>query len=186
MPHLVRKVELIWLVDAFEPAKTADLREYLPIDHRSIYLRLRSLYRSGYLDQANVERANVEGYDWSLTDAGRKWLATQDVPDVETVNLHEYFAGRTDRVNPLSILEAFALEDGEWHQTKVAYDALPFTKQGVRYHLHKLNERGDLELDDQPNGHPYRWRLTDQGRDRIRNADDSGTDPDGEYIWLDA
>ena len=43
------------------------------------------------------------------------------------------------------IWRALALEDGEWHQSGVVYDALPFTEQGIRNHLKILNERGNLE-----------------------------------------
>ena len=186
VPHLVRKVEFVWLVDAFEPAKTSDLGEILPIDDRSAYFRLRHLYRSGYLNRSEASEGHTQSYAWSLTKEGREWLIEQDMPDIEDIDLDEYFSGRTDKINPLSILEAFAAKDGEWHRSSVAYEALPFTKQGIRYNLHKLHEQGDLELDANENGYSYRWRLTEQGRSRLAEAKENETENIGEYIWLDS
>lgn len=185
MPHLVRKVELVWLVDSFEPATIADFKEFLPIQHNSIYVRLRHLHRSGYLDVRTEGRGTREGYEWSVTEGGRQWLAAQNMPDVESVDLDEYFAGRADSINPLSILEEFALEDGEWQKADSVYDALPFTKNGIRKVLHNLNEQGDLEVNKRGNGYAYRWRLTEQGRERLTTADESERDDSGEYVWID-
>lgn len=183
MRRLVSKAELLWVVDAMSPASTGTIADVLPLDHNSVYVRLRHLARSGFLEATPPEEAPDNSYRWALTDAGRDRLAGADLPDVTTVDFETYFANRAMTIDPVMILEALSVEEGTWHTSGTVYDALPFSKAGIRNRLHELQEEGAVELDPGENGLAHRWRLTDAGRERLASADTAESDT-REYQWL--
>ena len=184
MKRLVSKAELLWLLDAIGPAETSDLAAILPINHNSVYVRLRHLKRSGYLE-VDKETSTGPAYEWALTDAGRERLVASELPDPTTVDFETYFANRAHEIDPLMILEVLSVQEEEWNSSSIVHEALPFTKPGIRKRLHKLEEEGALELNPGKPGLAHQWRLTDAGRQQLAEADDREAGGDREYAWLD-
>ena len=181
MPQLVGEAELLWVLEHLEPASTSEIAARLPIGQNSTYVRLRHLDRSG-LVAAAATPADETRYQWSLTTAGRDQLAAADLPPAATTDFATYFEGRAASIDPVMILEALAVADREWLPSSAVYEALPFSKKGIRDNLHALAGAGDIELEEGEPGTAYRWRLTEAGRTRLTAADD-GDSP--EYAWLD-
>ncbi len=184
MVRLVSKAELLWVVDARAPIKTSAVAELLPITQNSVYVRLRHLKRSGYLHTLQDSGRNAT-YEWDMTAAGRQRLADADLPDAESTDFEAYFANRDNTMDPLMILEALSVEDGEWHPSGVVYDALPFSKYGIRKRLHSLTEDGLLELQPNEASGPHHWRLTTAGQQRLANADAREAGHSPEYTTVD-
>lgn len=177
--QLVTRAELLWVVDALGPAQTHAIAEVLPIDQNSAYVRLRHLKRSGSLESRHDERKGWK-YEWTVTDAGRQRIADADLPDAETTDFEAYFANRAGTIDPLMLLEALAVEEGEWHPSGVLYDALPFSKAGIRKRLRSMTDDGLVELDPSEHSEPHRWRVTEAGHQRLADAQPG----DREYSWL--
>jgi DNA-binding HxlR family transcriptional regulator len=181
MRQLVSKAELLWVLDALEPALTSNLAPQLPIDQNSTYVRLRHLERVG-LVAAEAIQGDETTYRWSLTDLGREQLAAADLPAASTVDFGTYFAGRAASIDPVMVLEALAAPEHEWVASSAVYERLPFSKQGIQDNLHALVDAGDVELDPGSPGMSHHWRLTESGRTRLARAT-PGDSP--EYAWLD-
>lgn len=165
------------------PASTGAIADVLPLDHNSVYVRLRHLARSGFLEATPPEETPDNSYRWALTDAGRDRLARADLPDASTADFETYFANRATTIDPAMILEALSVEEGDWHTSSTVYEALPFSKVAIRNRLHELQEEGAVELDPGGEGLAHRWRLTDAGRQRLATADSDERDS-REYQWL--
>jgi len=180
MPQLVGEAELLWVLGHLAPARTSDVAAHLPIGQNSAYVRLRYLDRNGLVAAESTD--DGAGYRWSLTEAGDRRVAAADLPPAETVDFAAYFEGRTAAIDPAMVLEALAAPDREWLPSSAVYEALPFSKKGIRDNLHALAEAGAVELEEGGPGRAYRWRLTEAGRRRLAAAED-GTDP--EYAWLE-
>lgn len=185
MPRLVTKAELLWLVGHLEPTQTDAVTGHVPINLNSVYVRLRHLNRSGYLESERPTDTQGEPHVWRLTDAGRDRAADTELPDAETADFEAHFAGRDTEMDPLMVLEALSAEEGEWHTSSVVHEALPFSKQGIRKRLHNLKDEGLLELDPGDPGLAHQWRLTDAGRERLAEADAREGDPEAEPGAID-
>jgi predicted ArsR family transcriptional regulator len=185
MPQLVSEAELLWVVDYLEPASTSAIAVELPLGQNSAYVRLRYLDRRG-LVAATPSPEDESTYLWTCTEAGRTRLAAADLPAAATVAFEGYFAGRTASIEPAMVLEALAAPDREWLASSAVYDALPFSKKGIRDNLHALAEAGAVELEETGPGKAHRWRLTQTGRTRLAAAEHADAEADGsKYAWLD-
>jgi predicted ArsR family transcriptional regulator len=182
MVQLVSKAELLWVVDHMEPVWTRELAAVVPIDQNSVYVRLRHLDRSALVDTQAADRQGRGRYRWVVTDAGRDRLAETDLPPATVVDFESYFAGRAASIDPVMILEALSVQEDTWHPSSDVYEALPFSKKGIRDNLHALREDGAVELDRGKTGTTYRWRLTDRGRRRLAEADETQVP---EFVWVD-
>jgi predicted ArsR family transcriptional regulator len=185
MPALVHEHELLWVLSAVEPAKTRDVAPLLPIDQNSAYVRLRSLDRRGYLDhEITVDPTSSQTSTWWLTERGRERVADADLPPAEGTDFGEYFAGRTRTIDPGSMLEELAVHgterDGGWVPSPALYDALPFSKMGIRKKLNNLREDGLVERATDRGGRSHHWRLTDAGAEFLEDTDTGDATP----AWL--
>ncbi|SEH58558.1 hypothetical protein SAMN05192561_10970 [Halopenitus malekzadehii] len=180
MVKLVEAAELLWVVDHLEPAVTREIANRLPIDQNTTYIRLRHLDRRKLVTHETADDG-VGRYRWSLTAAGRNRLADASLPPADETDFEDHFAGRAAAIDPVMVLEALAVREDEWQPSGAVYDALPFSKPGIRNNLHALRESGAVELDPGGSGTAHHWRLTDAGRDRLAEADDETP----EYVWVD-
>jgi predicted ArsR family transcriptional regulator len=185
MPTLVYESELLWVLDAVAPAKTREVAPLLPIDQNSAYVRLRSLDRRGYVDrETEPDPDSSAASTWWLTDRGRDKVADADLPPAAETDFKEYFAGRTRTIDPTTVLEELAIHGtdagGGWVPSSTLYDALPFSKYGIRKKLNALRDDDLVERTTDQGGRAHHWRLTDAGRDHLDTAD---TD-DATQAWL--
>jgi predicted ArsR family transcriptional regulator len=183
---LVRDTELLWVVEWLEPTRTRNIAPKLPIDQNSVYVRLRSLRRQGYVGGELLENEKTKPFRWELTDLGRTRVAEADLPPAAETDFEEYFSGRTNQIDPTMLLEELAVhgedEPDGWVPTSVLYPALPFSKVGIRNKLHLLQDDGLVDLDSGAPGKPHRWRVTSQGYERLEAATDDDT---AMPIWVD-
>ena len=184
MPALVHETELLWVVEAVEPAATREIATHLPINQNSAYVRLRSLDRRGYLDRETTVEQHAQVSRWWLTDRGRERVAEGDLPPAAETDFEEYFSGRTHRIEPSVVLEELAVhgseEEGGWVPSSALYGALPFSKVGIRKKLHGLRDDGWVEQDTDREGRTHHWRLTEAGSARLEEADSVEATPS----WL--
>ena len=174
---LVTEEEFCWVLQSVEPTTTADLAEYLPTSDKGVYMRLRR-FDGSYVTHTTVD---VNTHEWSLTDTGRSIVSNADLPSIESVDLEEYFAGRTTSINPNAILHEIAIQDGEWVSSSVLYDALPYAKSTIRKRLRQFYNEGTVDRDDtQFTNH---WRLTDRGRAKLDEADEHDPQGDSQRIY---
>ncbi|WP_280536837.1 hypothetical protein [Halopenitus sp. POP-27] len=181
MVKLVEAAELLWVVDHLEPALTREIADRLPIDQNTTYIRLRHFDRRKLVTHETAADGGGR-YSWSLTAAGRNRLADAGLPPADETDFGDHFAGRAAAIDPVMVLEALAVREDEWQPSGAVYDALPFSKPGIRNNLHALREAGAVELDRGDAGRTHRWRLTEAGRDRLVDADDEETP---EYVWVE-
>mgnify|MGYP002761361930 FL=1 len=163
---LVTESEFCWVLEWLEPATTRELAEVLPTSNKGVYMRLKRFdgtYVSHTGDLTNT-------YEWSLTDEGKAVAGDADLPPIETVDLDEYFAGRSTSINPNAILYEIAIYDDEWVPTSPLYDALPYAKSTLRRRLRRFSDKGELERD--ASAKTNRWRLTDAGCNRLADAEE--------------
>lgn len=175
-PTLVSDAELCWVVAAFSPAQTPDVADVVPIKYNSVYVRLRSLKRRGYLNGDGGRKddaADNVTTRWWLADAGDALIAEADLPPADETDFESYFSGQTKTLNRETLLQEVAAHDDEWVPSSVLYDPLPFSKYGIRKNLHALREGGLLDLDEGKNGNTHHWRITDDGRDVLAATDGS-------------
>lgn len=163
---LVTDEEFCWVLQSVEPTLTADLAKLLPTSDKGVYMRLRR-FDGSYVTHTAVD---VKTYKWSLTETGRTIVSNADLPPIESVDLDEYFAGRTTSINPNAILHEIAIQDGEWVSSSVLYDALPYAKSTIRKRLRQFYDDGLVDRDDSQLAN--QWRLTSRGRARLDNAED--------------
>lgn len=170
-PRLVRDEELLWVLDVAEPALTREVAAELPLDQNSVYVRLRSLARRGYVDGELQTAQETQPYLWRLTDRGRDRVAQAGLPPATETDFAAHFAGRTAQIDETAVLDALAVHGTEgWVPSTTLYEALPYSKAGIRKKLHDLRESGLVELDDE-RGQTHYWRLTDAGRARLDDED---------------
>ena len=174
---LVTEAEFCWVLNWIEPARTAEIAEYLPTSQTGVYMRLRR-FDGAYITH---EPINDRDYQWSLTDAGHAVVADADLPPIEETDLEEYFAGRQTSLNPNTILHEIAIHEDEWVPTSVLYDTLPYAKSTIRVRLMDMHDKAIVERDNsQKTNH---WRLTEAGRDQLADADDTTPHDDTERIF---
>ena len=124
---------------------------------------------------------DLKTYEWSLTDVGRDIVADADLPPIESVDLDEYFAGRTTSINPNTILHEIAIQDDEWVSSSVLYDALPYAKSTIRKRLRRFYDEGVVDRDDSQVAN--QWRLTERGRTRLAEAEEHDPRSDSQRIF---
>jgi len=170
-PSLVRDEELLWVLESVEPALTREVAAELPVDQNSAYVRLRSLARRGYVDGELQTARETQPYLWRLTDRGRDRVAQSGLPPAAETDFAAHFAGRTARIDETAVLDALAVHGtDEWVPSTTLYEALPFSKAGIRKKLHALRASGLVALDDE-RGQTHYWRLTEAGRARLADED---------------
>lgn len=174
---LVTDEEFCWVLQSVAPTLTADLAAQLPTSDKAVYMRLRR-FDGSYVTHTAI---NAKTYEWSLTDAGRKFVADADLPPIESVDLDEYFAGRTTSINPNTILHEIAIQDGKWVSSSALYDALPYAKSTIRKRLRRFYDEGVVDRDDSQRTN--QWRLTDRGRTQLAEADEHGPRSDSQRIF---
>jgi predicted ArsR family transcriptional regulator len=185
MPSLVYEDELLWVLSTVEPARTRDVAAHLPIDQNSAYVRLRSLDRRGYVDRETTsEPEGSRTSTWWLTDRGRERVADADLPPAGETEFEAYFSGRAHTIDPTTMLEELAVHGSEeaegWVASPVLYDALPFSKVGIRKKLDSLREEGLVERATDRGGRSHHWRLTDAGATYLEEAEAAEATP----AWL--
>lgn len=175
---LVTEYELLWIIDALGDPITSEIAEYLPINNKSVYVRLRSLNYKGYIGYADLD--GVNGYQWSLTERGIAELETAELPLFDETNLGEYFAGRSAEMHPDLVLSTIARAEDEWVTTSYLFDQIDFSKTAIRERLYDLDDANHVDKDDSQNTH--RWRVTEAGYERLTSSDET-PDSDDIYIW---
>jgi predicted transcriptional regulator len=174
---LVTDDEFCWVLQSVEPTLTADLAEHLPTSDKGVYMRLRR-FDGSYVTHTAID---VKTYEWSLTDVGRELVADADLPPIESVDLDEYFAGRTTSINPNTILHEIAIQDDEWVSSSVLYDALPYAKSTIRKRLRQFYDEGLVDRDDSQVAN--QWQLTERGRERLDEAEEHDPRSDSQRIF---
>ena len=170
-PSLVRDAELLWVLETVEPARTREVTSKLPLNQNSVYVRLRSLSRRGYVDSELLDHVRSKPYGWEVTDSGQETIAEADLPPAAETDFDEFFSERSRTMTTTMLLEELAAhgedQTGGWVPSSAIYSGLPFSKYGIRKKLHALTEDGLVELDDERQGQEYYWRVTKQGRKRL-------------------
>jgi DNA-binding MarR family transcriptional regulator len=174
---LVTDEEFCWVLQSVEPTLTAALATHLPTSDKGVYMRLRR-FDGSYVTHTAVDEKT---YRWSLTEAGRTLVANAELPPIESVDLDEYFAGRTTSINPNAILHEVAIQDGEWVSSSVLYDALPYAKSTIRKRLRQFYDDGLVDRDESQLAN--QWRLTERGRTRLAEAEDHAPRSDDQRIF---
>jgi predicted ArsR family transcriptional regulator len=177
-------------------ASVSELAVAVPFARKTIRSHLQDLRDAGVVER-DTERASHLHY-WRLTDRGRARVTSADVQPYGTDGgdgaAETTAAGRPtlddDRLLATLAVEgadpaateafgqagidetgATQAEDGGWVPSTALYDALPFSKMGIREKLHRLKEAGLVEHDPDRGGQEHYWRLTDAGHERLADGD---------------
>jgi predicted ArsR family transcriptional regulator len=181
--------------------------EAMSFDRSTIRNHLHELREEGFVER-DTERASHVHY-WRLTDRGRARVTDADVRPYSTADDTEVTNGTNgtrptiddDRLSTelavqgedpvvLSVSgESGDLTNGTgsgadetgWVPSTALYDALPFSKMGIRKKLHRLKDDGLVEHDPDRGGQEHYWRLTEAGHERLTESD---SERDATPAWL--
>jgi len=181
---------------------TPTITAAVPFNPSTVRTHLHQLTDQGLLD-LDSNRVSAANY-WRLTEQGQDRLATMDAvpysePDetapatdtrrVDHDRLLAEVACQALAAPPASVSAETTVTDGSgppatetgWVPSTALYDALPFSKVGIRDKLHSLKAEGYVEQDTERGGQEHYWRLTQAGLDRLADAE---PDEAQSLIWL--